>query len=135
MDDACFFSLTGMTLEEVLFIFFLKEPFYSGDATWRREITEESLIHSLSGGDKLLWGWSLREVKKHGAGAGGAHTSHLGSTVNFRKRQKTPPKNGTAIISLQRDTQEIKQKDADNLQCVQPRRLFFDTQLQAPSKC
>lgn len=50
-----FFPLTGMTLEEFLFIFFLKEPFYSGDATRRRrEITEESLIHSLSGGDKLL---------------------------------------------------------------------------------
>lgn len=58
--------------------------------------------------------------RERGAGCvGGGHTSHLGSTVNFRKQQKkTPPKNGTAILSLQRDTREIKRKDADILQCA-----------------
>lgn len=62
--------LTGMTLEDKRH----NDPFYCGkhhvtDTREDDKIIEKSQIHSLSRGDKLLCGRSLREVKKYGVNA------------------------------------------------------------------
>lgn len=63
-------SLTGMTLEDRRH----NDPFLLWkhritDTREEDEIIEKSQIHSLSRGDKLLRGGSLREVKKYGVNA------------------------------------------------------------------
>lgn len=55
-----------------------------------------SQMHSLSSGDKLLCGGSLREVKKDGSNAHALMqvNRHIGLMVSF--------KNGATVITLQR---------------------------------
>lgn len=65
-------SLTGMTLEDkrhndpFFFFSFLLWKRHMNDTREEDDIIEKPQIHSSSGGDKLLCGGSLREVKKCG---------------------------------------------------------------------
>lgn len=62
------------------------------------KITDKSQKHSLSNGDKLLCGGSLREVTKDGFECTSTYASptrHIGLMVSFKK-------NGAAVVTLQR---------------------------------